>query len=234
MKQINVPSLLKERYEEEIFKKVKDTACLNQMLKILDYGCIVIIRNPETINANILRLLRKSIIEEAEFYNAVNHFNMFYSRMDNGNKIDVYYAEAETQIFLDGQYLKTISLTYLETLDKTKEETLNEKIFSCQTKYKKNSLLAHLNYNYLFNKYFGKINANFGSIINSKDIENIETLISKQIELDYRRRFFSPEEGHDEAKKNRIINDLENRKNLEIWEINLLNRIIFNTKHIKL
>lgn len=234
MNTIKVPEIIREKYEEELFKKNINVACASQMLKILEYGCIVIIRNVNDANIDVLRALKRAIISENEFYNAVNYFNMFLSRIDNGDFIEIYYAEAETQIFFEQKYIKTISITHIESLNKAQEETIDEEIFSYQTKYKKNSFAAQFNYNYLFNKYFGKINSDFGLILKNKDIENIDLLFTKYIERQYIHRFFSPEEGADEAKKNRIIDDLENKRNLEIWEINLLNNIIFNTKFVKI
>lgn len=228
---VTVPDEIRKKYEKELFDKKVDIALANQLLKMLDYGCIIFY--DENLTVEVLRKFKKAYSPATWFLNGINLFNMYYSRIETANSYLVYYASGETKFYSNNTHLKTVRIKLIETIDKKAEEKEYNNFLSTKSNFKNLSVIQKIKYNSIFKKYFGNVDKNFSLKISNKELEEIEYISIQYLHEKYKNIFFSSKAGCDEAKVNRILEDLENKKELENWEIYFLENIFFETKELK-
>lgn len=95
------------------------------------------------------------------------------------------------------------------------------------------NLIDKIKTNYLYKKYFKKINKYFVNEIEEQDLEKLEFLAIEYVHNKFRGFISSVNEDFLWAKTSKTIEDIKNKKELSSWQILLLNDLMIDTKYIK-
>ena len=105
--------------EKEIYTKTTDLKVINQLMKMLDYGCLIY---SDDFDLDIFRRL-KSLFQTHEFFlNAISEFNIHHNIIENENSCVFYFAHGETHSV--NKDIKIITVKKMETFDNDLEDKL--------------------------------------------------------------------------------------------------------------
>lgn len=227
MEKIKLSQNVIEEYEKEIHTRTTDLKIINQLMKMLDYGCFIY---SDDFDLEIFRRL-KSLFQTHEFFlNAINEFNVHHNIIENENSCIFYFAHGETH--RENKNIKIITIKKMETFDNDLEDKLLD-IINMAKEETSITLIDRIKLNDFYKKYFKKIHKRFHEEIKEKDLENLEFLSVEYLNLEFKGRLYSFEEDFTWSKILRILDDIKNKKELLSWQVILLNSIIMDTKYIK-
>ena len=76
MRKVKLPQHIVNTYEKELYSKTIDLKIINQLIKMIDYGCFIYCDN---FNLEIFRRLKSLFQKHSFFLNAINEFNMYHN-----------------------------------------------------------------------------------------------------------------------------------------------------------
>lgn len=224
MKKIQISEMLHSTYAEILMNENLNLDLINQMLKILEYGCVTL--SSSALNMDILRIIKETFQEEENLTKALDKINLFKNRLIIENTVKCFYVCEDKEITLNSCKLKTIRIYLSETTsaDEEKTELLNLK--NKKLEHKKDSFVAKILYTPLFIKYFNNISSDSLKNISESEIEVFRNLLDQYV---YDKYWHTTDllAKYNFSKNARILYDLEHKEKLSTWEIIILNKVLY-------
>lgn len=227
MKKVNISKEIHKAYSQILFEENVELNAANQMLKILEYGCVVL--HSSDLNIEILRRIKDNLKEYDTVDDAVFQINVFDNNVktDNDYNTKYFYINYCKPLPVENQSFITLQIEHVETITKSDEELQLEKISSRVLKYDQKSLMGKFKFSGIFVKYFRNINKDFAEKITVGEYLLIEHLAKDFLQTQMVTRDYD----YKEARIYKILYDLKNKKELETWEMVMLNELLYRYRY---